>query len=402
MLSGGIWIKEALHLIGRRPDRVWNSGDCHLMRIKRIRVFHFAAPFVIGFHSPHRLAKRADSIILEVEATEGIIGYGECVPRSYITGETCSTVAEIISSIFPGILLTWEFNSIPDAVRMMSRLESLCRSKSIPAYNAALCAVDIALLDITGKLLRKPAHALLGPVVRDMIPSAVSIPFLPISEYRAVSSELRKMHFHSYKVLMGADKEENRHRLRQVRDVMGKEIDLRVEANGKWSFDQALSNIEAIKEFNISAVEQPLRKDDLEGMRRIRRETGLSVIADESLCSPEDAVKLIEEEACDILNIKISKCGGLLCSWQISELARSKGILCQLGTHVGETGILTAAGNHLAAVIRNLTYFENGSHLLFEKKWNSSRSVPVSIHGSGLGGPEIELPREHTTLLAEL
>ncbi len=369
------------------------------MRIRSISLYHFDKPFVIGFNSPHRLRNKADSLIVKFEFEEGLSGYGESVPRPYVTGETCSSAAGIIRDVFSGLLFKAEFNNLEDASDILEKIETVCRSKSIPAYNSALGAVDIALIDALGKLLKKPARDFLGPAARKEIPCAVSIPFLSPAEYQYAAEELKKMPFDSFKIILGADEEENRNRLRLIRTVLGDKKDLRAEANGKWSREQALSNIQMLKEFNVSGIEQPLPKGDLEGMRQIRKRTGMSIIADESLCSLEDAVRLIEKEACDILNIKISKCGGLLRSWQIVQLAESRGVLCQLGSHVGETEILSYAGRHLAAAVRNLTYFENGSHLLFEKNWDYSRTDFLALpFGNGLCNPGLALPREYVVI----
>jgi muconate cycloisomerase len=146
-------------------------------------------------------------------------------------------------------------------------------------------------------------------------------------------------------------------------------MEIRIEANGKWSRDQAISNIEKLKRFNISGVEQPVHRDDIEGLQNIRAVTGMPVIVDESICTLSDAKHLIENEACDIINIKISKCGGLLRSKRIADFARSRNVLCQVGAHVGETDILNKAGEYFAMTIPNLFYFEAFASLLFENGW---------------------------------
>ncbi len=143
---------------------------------------------------------------------------------------------------------------------------------------------------------------------------------------------------------MGNVEKDNIERVRMLRYLFGDHMDMRIEANGKWSLEQALSHIEELKRFNISGVEQPVAAGDIGGLQEIRRRTGIPVIIDESMCSLSDAKNLIEAKACDIINIKISKCGGLLKSKEIRDFAESKNMPCQVGSHVGETDLLGRAG----------------------------------------------------------
>jgi muconate cycloisomerase len=105
-------------------------------------------------------------------------------------------------------------------------------------------------------------------------------------------------------------------------------------------------------------VEQPVAKDDFAGLQAVGAAAGLPVIADESLCTERDALRLIELKACQIFNVRLSKCGGLLAATRIRRLAAAAGLRCQLGCHVGETSILAAAGRHFALCDPELLYME--------------------------------------------
>ena len=165
-------------------------------------------------------------------------------------------------------------------------------------------------------------------------------------------------------------------------------MELRIEVNGKWSFEQAVTHVRELERFGISAVEQPLPAHDIEGLRRFREQTGVRVIADESLCTLSDAKGLIDSRACDILNIKVSKCGGLLRSKAIADFALSAQVPCQLGAHVGETEILSAAGRHFAATTHLLWVDGGYSFLLFGGR-DAEKSGPKKEKpfGPGLGLP---------------
>jgi L-alanine-DL-glutamate epimerase-like enolase superfamily enzyme len=145
------------------------------------------------------------------------------------------------------------------------------------------------------------------------------------------------------KIKVGLDDECDLERLKIASKSLGPDAQLRVDANGVWAAERAIRVLRRMAKFNVRSVEQPVNARDLDGMRRVREECGVPVVADESLCSFEDGMRLIQHRAADIFNIRVGKCGGLLPSLQLVRLAYDNGLKCQLGTLVGETGILMRA-----------------------------------------------------------
>jgi len=141
-------------------------------------------------------------------------------------------------------------------------------------------------------------------------------------------------------------------------------VDIRVDANGAWTAPQAIQRIKEMAPYKISAVEQPVAKEDFVGMQTVSAAVDVPIIADESLCHEKDAQRLIDLGACRIFNLRLSKCGGLGVTTRIRRLAQEAGMLCQLGCHVGETSILSAAGRHFALCSPELVYVE-GSYASF-------------------------------------
>jgi muconate cycloisomerase len=140
--------------------------------------------------------------------------------------------------------------------------------------------------------------------------------------------------------------------------TLGPDVDLRVDANGAWTEAGALKNIDLLKAYAVQAVEQPVAKNDLDGFKTVTQYADMVVIADESVCSLEDAEKLMSRQACDAFNIRLSKCGGFFASLAVAELAMRGRLRCQVGCQVGETGILSAAGRHLAGWLEDVLYLE--------------------------------------------
>lgn len=339
------------------------------MKIHGIDIFHCNTPFKDGYHSPHTIRLRAESIIINIKFDNGISGYGESTPRTYVTGEDLTSVAALVRDHFSGLLLGEEISSIDDIKKILCALEDECRNHNISSYLSALGAIDIALLDGLSRSRQMPMSNLLGPIVRNSISYTIPIPLLPADIIREIPKYLAGTEFSSIKVLMGGKGIENIERLKLIRSIFGTHMEISIEANGKWTFRQAVDNLKKMKKFNIAAVEQPVPGSDLEGLKKIREITGIPVMVDESLCTLADAETLIDSDACDMFNIKISKCGGLLKSKEIADFALSRGVRFQLGTHVGETDILNRAGQNLALVSPNIIHFEGFSSLLYENAW---------------------------------
>jgi muconate cycloisomerase len=157
-------------------------------------------------------------------------------------------------------------------------------------------------------------------------------------------------------------------RVLAVRRAVGPDVALRADANGAWSADQAIAQLNRLVPFNLQLIEQPVAPGDIDGMKRVWRETGISTMADESLVTQDQARQLIEKHACDYFNIRLSKNGGITGSLAIAKLAADNNIKIQVGAQVGETAILSAAGRTFAAHLPELACAEGsfGTWLLSE------------------------------------
>jgi muconate cycloisomerase len=145
-------------------------------------------------------------------------------------------------------------------------------------------------------------------------------------------------------------------------------MDLRLDANEAWQADDLPRKLEPLLRNRISCIEQPVPHHQLESLAEVRRQQAVPIMLDESLTSLQDAQRAIALDACDLFNIRLSKCGGFLASLELAALAHVSGVGYQLGCHPGETGILSAAGRHWAASVRGIRYLEGSydRHLLRE------------------------------------
>ncbi|MBT8407409.1 MAG: hypothetical protein KJP05_08125 [Deltaproteobacteria bacterium] len=335
----------------------------------------------------HHLAERthSENLVVKVVTDSGVAGYGEGIARKYVTGETTESCLVFLQDQLIPKINGFQVDSPTDLVEKLPELFSEDRRVQAPA---ACCALELAILDAAGKAWGQSLAHLLGGADQPLVYSAV-IPMMPQPSFLRLLSLIRKVEMPFVKLKVG--NERDLECLSVAREILGPEIDIRVDANGAWDAEEAEERIAAMKPYGISAVEQPVPKDDIMGLRQVAERVELPVIADESLCVERDAEHLAALGACQVFNLRLSKCGGILAALRLYEIGRNQGIDAQLGCQVGETGILAAAGRQLAAS-RKMLYLEGSysTYLLREDIVNEpvefgSGGVAKPLEGHGLG-----------------
>ena len=359
----------------------------------RIRCYHYNKAFRVVFDSPQIKRMQADSVIVRIDFDDGTTGFGESAPRSYVTGEDCHSVVDLIRNRFAPLLFSHTICCLCDVETMLNQLEKTCQDYEISNYLSALGAIDLALIDALERSQRLAPHELFPICCRSDLRFSASIPFLPQSVIETYFPLLRAhLDIAVLKVLVGEDVEINRARVKLIRSIAGGDAELRLEFNGKMSYERVRKNLECLKQFDIRAVEQPLPPHRIDELFQLRDMFNLEFVADESLVSLDDARALAPSGPYSIFNIKVSKCGGLLRSKRISALAHSHGIRCQIGTHVGESRLLTHAGRRLARSIPNFDCYGGGSEVLFSRLFDAPASQtavnPLSSMEEGRRGRE--------------
>ncbi len=358
------------------------------MKIKRFSIFRLAIPFSLPIS--HNLAQRqkSDALLIMAESEEGLKGYGEGTPRPYVTGEDLDSCIAAANMLCQGLTSA--------KVETMKDLESLLDEKAssdlAQANPSAFCAMELSLLDLWGRTCHKPLWRLFArtPVQESFSYSAV-IPMLGGPALDKLLEAIKGLKMHMVKVKVsglaaGVDY------VRHIRNTLGTQADIRVDANGAFSAEQSLEFLEKTRDYNISAFEQPVPKDDLNGMKTVTELGNVPVLADESICTAMDIKYLVENRICSGFNIRLSKCKGFRNSLRFWRYAKQNGFICQMGCHVGETAVLAAAGRHFATICEKITFLE-GSFSRFVLVHDLSRKGvtfgmggrATSIHRPGLG-----------------
>jgi muconate cycloisomerase len=337
-------------------------------RIEAITIYKLRIPFHQAFRHAAQSREESDAVIVRIEDGAGQLGYGEALPRSYVTGEdSTSMIAHLSEHLAPKLFSqSWTAGwATFDLLNSLHADWTRSDTSAVIAWNAAFCAVELALLDWSLRSLNCSLADFLPPVRNDVVYSGVISSDNP-AEAATLAKRMVKFGLRQLKIKVGtADDYE---RVAAVRQAVGADIELRADANGAWSTAEAVAQLKRLAPFNLQVIEQPVPAGDLAGMRQVREETGVAVMADESLVTTEQARRLIEERACDYFNIRLSKCGGITGSLAIAKLAAQAGIKIQVGAQVGETAILSAAGRTFAAHLPALACAEGsfGTWLLSE------------------------------------
>lgn len=348
------------------------------MIVKRVDIWHLK----LAFLSPikHNLAtyEGSENIVVKVTTANGLAGYGEGVPRPFVTGETLDGSLAFLKEVLGPAAFQLTAAS---PKTLMAHLASSFQGLQAVNYPAAFCAMEMALLDAAGRTWDKPVVDLIGSRSNERVIYSAVLPMVPEAQMAYLLDLIKANHIRFLKLKVGA--ETDLEMLKIVREKLGWDIDLRVDANSAWTAAEAIERLIEMKPYQISAVEQPVVKEDFEGLKKVGDALGLPIIADESLCSEADARRLIDLKACQIFNLRLSKCGGFGQALRMQQMAEKAGVLCQLGCHVGETSILSAAGRHFALSVPNLVYVEGSfSPFLLTR---DPVTAPVAFAYEGIG-----------------
>lgn len=311
------------------------------MKITKIETAEVNIPLVTPFKTALRTVNSVNDIVVRVTTDDGQEGFGEAPPTAVITGDTKGSIRCAIEEFIAPNLVGMDIENMDG---IMKKLHS-CILKN----TSAKAAVDMAVYDLFAKSCGKPLYKVLGGC-RSEIETDLTISVNSVDEMVADSLKAVEQGFQILKIKVGKESLKDIERIKAIRQAVGPDIKLRIDANQGWSAKDAVRIITAMEDMGIDMdlVEQPVHYHDFEGMKYVTSRVHTPILADESAFSVEDTVKLIQERAADLINIKLMKTGGIYEALKICAMAETYGVECMIGCML-ESKIAVTAAAHLAA-----------------------------------------------------
>ena len=363
------------------------------MRITSIHTVPVRTPMREPLVWPGGTRLSASGLLVEIHTDDGLVGVGEA------PGPTLPTIRTIIDAELTQFLVG------QDPLRtewLVHRMEEFTRNWSrIGAY--AIAGIEMALLDIKGKALGVPVAELLGGFCRRHVP-VVGYLFIDDPEANArKAAAFVEAGYTELKLKVGRDFGQDHDTIAAIRDAVGTDVKIRIDANMIWSVPAAIRAIRGLEKFDLQYVEQPVPDFDVAGMATVRRAVGVPIAADEGCTDIRSALELIKAEACDVFVVYPSEAGGLTRARQIASLADAAGKWCAIGSWA-ELGPATMANAHVVASSSNFPFASDTHYPLQEL---DVLSEPLEM-GNGLvevtdaPGLGVEIDRDAVERLANI
>ena len=370
------------------------------MKISRIKTTPLLVPYKKPFHWAQGITHSAGVLLVEVHTDDGIVGIGECIATP--SAEALQLYLKLAEGICLGRNPFENTRLMGECYHTMFQVFG---TNSAPRFSGlVLAGLEMALWDVMGTATGRAVHELLGGAVRD----EVAYFGFPTGETpEVIAAEAREMAEAGHDVIyvkVGRGDALDLEIVRQVRAAIGPEKRLRMDPNEHWAPVRAARMIRKMAEFDIDMVEQPTHCESISALAQVRANSPVAIAADQLVFTPYDAFDVCREKAADMIVLGLHETGGIARYRKIAHIAEAAGIdICIHGLY--ETGITTAATNHVAATLPNL---DDGNqimnHLL---KWDIVKKPDLTpkngkltvLSGPGLG---VELDADSVSHAAEL
>lgn len=315
--------------------------------ITRIEVYKFNIPLQAPVTIAIGTIEEARNILVKIHTSDDLYGTGEGAPFWMIVGETQAT-AYAAAYDLAKLLIGKNPLDLEGCIAAMDRYLS-----GNPTVKSAF---DMALYDLAAKYAGMPLYQFLGGTNRPIVTDET----IYISSPEAMAADavkIKERGAEAIKVKLGTNALDDIKRIAAIREAIGDEIPIRTDANQGWDYVSALKVLNTIADWNVEYCEQPVKHWDYAHMGRLRQNARVPICADESLFSPQDAVKLASQQAVDYFNIKLSKSGGLRNAVKVNAIAEGAGIRCMIGC-MSESRLGISANAHFASALHNVVFYD--------------------------------------------
>ncbi|AAK78174.1 o-succinylbenzoate synthase [Clostridium acetobutylicum] len=355
------------------------------MIIKDIVIGHLSVPLKKPFKTAVRSVNSVNDVVVKIITDTGNVGFGSAASTGLVTGDITESIEGAINNYIKRSIVGMD---IEDFEAILIKLDNC-----IVGNTSAKAAVDIALYDLYGQRYGAPLYKLLGGF-RNKLETDITISVNSPEEMSRDSVDAVKLGYKTLKIKVGKNPKLDIKRMREIRKAIGYEVNLRIDANQGWQPKEAIRALNEIENegLKIELVEQPVKAWNLEGLKMVTDNVNIPVMADESVFSPKDAARVMEMRACDLINIKLMKTGGIHNALKICALAEVYGMECMLGCML-EGKVSVTAAVHLAAAKRIITKIDLDGPVLCSRDdvvggamYDNSNIVLVDEPGLGIEG----------------
>jgi L-alanine-DL-glutamate epimerase-like enolase superfamily enzyme len=285
--------------------------------------------------------------ILRLTTDSGVSGYGAApIGAQLISGECHASAEAFLRAAFP----------LLKSADPLNRNATMSRVSGLMAGNARVKAgIDAALCDLAGRLLNVPVATLFGGALRRSVPVIRIVPIADPEKMASFSAAIVAAGFRYLKLKMSGNLQQDVDRVGAVRSRCGPEIHLTIDANQAYSAAGAAAFLRAIEQFNVDMAEQPVSADDFDGLAIVRLKSPIPILADESIRSVGDALRLLQMRAADFISIKVGHLGGYGPARRLAQVCEAAGVGCLIGANTGGR-MVEAANMHFIASTPGISY----------------------------------------------
>ena len=347
------------------------------MLIQRITVGEVKVPLKVPFRTALRCVNEVHDLVLTIETDSGLKGYGSATATAVITGDLMDSMRAALALIAPRLL-----------GRDLLNFNALLRTihQAVLHHSSLKAALEIALYDLRAQQLGLPLYQLLGggePQIKtDITISVNDVDVMVRDVRRAVAAG-----FDCLKIKVGGRTwRDDVESVLAIERAAGPQVVLRLDANQGWSPKQAVQVIHALEKANVvlELVEQPVKADDMAGLKFVTDHTMVKIMADEAVFSVTDALRILSTGSADIINIKLMKTAGISQAIEIANLTSMHHKTCMIGCMLEGAISVTAAAHFAVAFDNVVTYIDLDGPQLCEGS--------AVDGGMVMNGPWIKLP----------
>ena len=327
------------------------------LTIREIELYKFSIPLIEPFTTSLGVDDSADNVLVKIKTDEGITGFGECSPYMPINGESQDTCF-IVGQYFAKALKGKDPLQIEDCIGLMDKI--------IYANTSIKSAFDIAMYDIASQHAGLPLYKFIGGENNKTIITDYTVSIGDAAKMAADAVKIKEQGYPAIKIKLGKHGPTDVERIKAIRAAVGNQIPLRIDANQGWSVEEAITTLQALAAFDIQHCEEPIARWNFMQLPTVKKQSPVPIMADESCGDEHDAERLIQLNACDYMNIKLGKSGGIFKALKMARMAEAAHIHLQVGAML-ESKLAMTAFAHYALCSTAIVHYDFDTALMFSE-----------------------------------